>query len=151
MVLHRPGEKLQLEDVPDPEPGGGRILIVVEACCVCRADLHIDDGDLNQPKLPLVPGHEIVGRIVRIGKEVVGFKTGIRVGVLWPGYTCGNCLYCEIGRENLCDNARFTGYALNGGYAELCDHPFLVLWTIPGPSRSSDIQRPHTCMIGVFP
>ncbi len=120
MVLHRLGEKLQLENVPDPEPGGGQILIAVEACGVCRTDLHIVDGDLTQPKLPLIPGHEIVGRIVRIGNNVVGFKTGMRVGVPWLGYTCGTCMYCGIGRENLCDNARFTGYTLNGGYAELC-------------------------------
>ena len=120
MVLHRPGEKLQLENVPDPEPGGGQILIAVEACGVCRTDLHIVDGDLTQPKLPLIPDHEIVGRIVRIGSNVVGFKIGMRVGVPWLGYTCGNCLYCGIGRENLCDNARFTGYTLDGGYAELC-------------------------------
>lgn len=120
MVLHRLGEKLQLENVPDPEPTANQILIAIEACGVCRTDLHIVDGDLTQPKLPLIPGHEIVGRIVRIGNNVVGFKTGMRVGVPWLGYTCGNCLYCGIGRENLCDNARFTEYTLNGGYAELC-------------------------------
>jgi propanol-preferring alcohol dehydrogenase len=120
MVLHRLGEKLQLENVPDPEPTANQILIAIEACGVCRTDLHIVDGDLTHPKLPLIPGHEIVGRIVRIGSDVAGFSTGMRVGVPWLGYTCGNCLYCGIGRENLCDDARFTGYTLDGGYAELC-------------------------------
>jgi alcohol dehydrogenase, propanol-preferring len=120
MVLHRPGEKLQLENVPDPEPSANQILIAVEACGVCRTDLHVIDGDLTNPKLPLIPGHEIVGRIVRIGEAVAGFTTGMRVGVPWLGHTCGVCRYCGIGRENLCDYAQFTGYTLNGGYAELC-------------------------------
>ncbi len=120
MVLHRLGEKLQLENVPDPEPTANQILIAIEACGVCRTDLHIVDGDLTLPKFPLIPGHEIVGRIVRIGRDVAGFNTGMRVGVPWLGSTCGNCKYCGIGRENLCDNARFTGYTLDGGYAELC-------------------------------
>jgi alcohol dehydrogenase, propanol-preferring len=120
MVLHRLGEKLQLENVPDPEPSASQILIVVEACGVCRTDLHIVDGDLTRPKLPLIPGHEIVGRIVRVGNGVAGFKTGMRVGVPWLGSTGGICKYCGIGRENLCDNAHFTGYGLDGGYAELC-------------------------------
>ena len=97
-----------------------RFLIVVEACGVCRTDLHIVDGDLTLPKLPLIPGHEIVGRIVRVGNGVAGFKTGMRVGVPWLGSTGGICKYCGIGRENLCDNAHFTGYGLDGGYAELC-------------------------------
>lgn len=120
MVLHCAGEKLQLENVPDPEPGAGQILIAVEACGVCRTDLHIIDGELTKPKLPLVPGHEIVGRIVRVGDGVTGFTTGMRVGVPWLGSTCGICDFCRIDRENLCDNARFTGYTLDGGYAELC-------------------------------
>jgi propanol-preferring alcohol dehydrogenase len=120
MVLHSPGQKLQLEYVPDPEPTAGQILIAVEACGVCRTDLHIVDGELTQAKLPLVPGHEIVGRVIRIGNGVTGFTIGMRVGVPWLGSTCGICNFCRIGRENLCDNARFTGYTLDGGYAELC-------------------------------
>lgn len=120
MVLHSPGQKLQLEDVPDPEPTASQILIAVEACGVCRTDLHIVDGELNQPKLPLIPGHEIVGGVVRAGDGVTGFKAGMRVGVPWLGSTCGICSYCRMGRENLCDSALFTGYTLDGGYAELC-------------------------------
>jgi propanol-preferring alcohol dehydrogenase len=120
MVLHRLGEKLQFEKVPDPEPSANQILIAIEACGVCRTDLHIVDGELPQPKLPLVPGHEIVGRVVRVGDGVTGFTTGMRVGVPWLGSTCGVCDFCRIDRENLCDNARFTGYTLDGGYAELC-------------------------------
>lgn len=101
MVLHRLGQKLQLEDVPDPEPTASQILIAVEACGVCRTDLHIVDGELTQPKLPLIPGHEIVGRVVRAGNGVTGFTTGMRVGVPWLGSTCGICSYCRIDRENL--------------------------------------------------
>jgi propanol-preferring alcohol dehydrogenase len=97
-----------------------QILIAVEACGVCRTDLHIVDGELTQPKLPLVPGHEIVGRVVRVGDGVTGFTTGMRVGVPWLGSTCGICDFCRIDRENLCDKARFTGYTFDGGYAELC-------------------------------
>ena len=120
MVLHRLGEKLQLENVPDPEPGAGQILIAVEACGVCRTGLHIVDGELTQPKLPLIPGHEIVGRVVGVGSGVTGFTAGMRVGVPWLGWTCGICNFCRMDRENLCDSACFTGYTLDGGYAELC-------------------------------
>jgi len=120
MVLHRPGGKLRLEIVPDPEPAPNELLIRIEACGVCRTDLHIVDGDLKKPKLPLIPGHEIVGRIVRVGLGVTGFARGMRVGVPWLGSTCGQCDYCEGQRENLCDDARFTGYDRDGGYAEIC-------------------------------
>jgi len=120
MVLHRPREKLGLEIVPDPEPAPNELLIRIEACDVCRTDLHIVDGDLKKPKLPLIPGHEIVGRIVRVGLGVTGFAPGMRVGVPWLGSTCGQCDYCEDQRENLCDDARFTGYDLDGGYADFC-------------------------------
>lgn len=120
MVFHQPGERLSLEAVADPEPGPGQVLLRVEACGVCRTDLHILDGDLKHPKLPLIPGHEIVGRVVRRGAGVSGFKAGMRVGVPWLGSTCGSCSYCLYERENLCDFAAFTGYDLNGGYAEYC-------------------------------
>lgn len=120
MVLHRSGEPLRLELVPDPEPASGQVLIRIEACGVCRTDLHIVDGDLRHAKLPLIPGHEIVGRVVRTGFGVTGFEPGVRVGVPWLGSTCGACFYCAGGRENLCDHARFTGYDLDGGYAVLC-------------------------------
>ncbi|MBI3674863.1 MAG: zinc-dependent alcohol dehydrogenase family protein [Rhizobiales bacterium] len=120
MVLHRAGEQLRLEVRPDPQPAPGQILIRVEACGVCRTDLHIVDGELRHPKLPLIPGHEIVGRVAQIDAGVIGLRAGMRVGIPWLGTTCGVCGYCAEGRENLCDEARFTGYDLDGGYAELC-------------------------------
>ena len=118
MVLHRPGEALRLESRPVPRPGPGQILIRVEACGVCRTDLHLIDGELPEPRLPIVPGHEIVGRVVLTGDGVAGFQAGQRVGVPWLGWTCGTCRYCTSGRENLCDTARFTGYQIDGGYAD---------------------------------
>lgn len=120
MVLHGAGEELRYETLPDPEPAPGQVLIRVEACGVCRTDLHIFDGELRRPKLPLIPGHEIVGRVVRAGAGVTGLPPGMRVGVPWLGSTCGVCDYCAEGHENLCDFAAFTGYDINGGYAEFC-------------------------------
>jgi alcohol dehydrogenase, propanol-preferring len=102
-----------------PRPGSGQLLIAVRACAVCRTDLHVVDGELTDPKLPLVPGHEIVGTVVETGDRTQRFVTGDRVGVPWLGWTCGVCEYCRSGRENLCDRARFTGYHIDGGYAEL--------------------------------
>jgi propanol-preferring alcohol dehydrogenase len=118
MVLERAGEPLKLNELPVAEPGPGQILLTVLACGVCRTDLHIYDGELNQPKLPLILGHEIVGRVERVGPEVTNFSPGERVGVPWLGYTDGTCPYCRMGRENLCDHPLFTGYQINGGYAE---------------------------------
>jgi propanol-preferring alcohol dehydrogenase len=118
MVLHRPGERLRLADLPTPEPGSGQILLRVKACAVCRTDLHVVDGELPEPKLPIVPGHEIVGEVMRAGPGVDWFSAGERVGIPWLGYTCGRCRYCASGQENLCDQARFTGYQIDGGYAE---------------------------------
>jgi len=115
MVLERQREPLQLEELPDPEPGPGQILLEVAACGVCRTDLHIADGELTEPKLPLVMGHQIVARVLSSGER---FEPGQRVGVPWLGWTDGTCRYCRSGRENLCDNARFTGYDIDGGYAE---------------------------------
>jgi alcohol dehydrogenase, propanol-preferring len=115
MVLERQREPLQLEELPDPEPGPGQILLEVAACGVCRTDLHIADGELTEPKLPLVMGHQIVARVLSSGER---FEPGQRVGVPWLGWTDGTCRYCLSGRENLCDNARFTGYDIDGGYAE---------------------------------
>lgn len=131
MILHKSGEPLRYETVPDPEPGPGQILIQVEACGVCRTDLHIVDGELAHPKLPLIPGHEIVGRVVRCGAGVTGFAPGLRVGVPWLGSTCGSCGYCEEGRENLCDFAAFTGYDINGGYAEYCTADARYCFALP--------------------
>lgn len=118
MVLEKPGLPLRLEQVEVPRPQAGQVLIRVEACGVCRTDLHILDGELKEPKLPLILGHQIVGRVVETGPEVERFEVGDRVGVPWLGWTCGRCRYCLEGRENLCERAEFTGYTLDGGYAE---------------------------------
>jgi propanol-preferring alcohol dehydrogenase len=119
MVMERVGEPLRLLRVPDPVPGPGQVLISVRACGVCRTDLHILDGELAEPALPLVPGHQIAGVVAATGEGAERFSPGDRVGVPWLGWTDGGCRYCRAGRENLCDNARFTGYDLDGGYAEL--------------------------------
>jgi propanol-preferring alcohol dehydrogenase len=118
MVLERPGKPLQLAVVPVPEPGPGEVLLKVAACGVCRTDLHIVDGELPPHRLPLVPGHEIVGTVARLGPGVANWSVGERVGVPWLGSTCGRCEWCASGRENLCDAAQFTGYDRDGGYAE---------------------------------
>ena len=118
MVFEGPGGSLRLKDVPVPRPGPGEVLLKVGACGICRTDIHIFDGELTNPKLPLIPGHEIVGRVVELGAGVSRYRIGDRVGVPWLGYTCGTCRYCKSGRENLCENARFTGYTIDGGYAE---------------------------------
>jgi propanol-preferring alcohol dehydrogenase len=118
MVFSGPGAPLQLMEVPVPRPGAGQVLIRVRACGVCRTDLHIVDGELAHPKLPLIMGHEIVGQVVETGPGVEQFRVGDRVGVPWLGWTCGQCRYCLSGRENLCDRPRFTGYTLDGGYGE---------------------------------
>lgn len=117
MVLHGQREPLRLETVPEPKPGSGQVLIEVTVCGVCRTDLHVVDGELTEPKLPLIAGHQVVGRVVAVGEGVEGFGTGTRVGVPWLGWTDGTCVYCREGRENLCDQARFTGYTLDGGFA----------------------------------
>jgi propanol-preferring alcohol dehydrogenase len=117
MVLNATHTPLQLTDQPQPTPGPEQVLLRVHACGVCRTDLHVADGELPNPKLPLVPGHEIVGTVVGRGGHVDRFAEGARVGVPWLGYTCGVCRYCRAGRENLCVSARFTGYQIDGGYA----------------------------------
>jgi propanol-preferring alcohol dehydrogenase len=119
MVLERQREPLRPAELPDPRPGPGQVLVAVAACGVCRTDLHIVDGDLSEPKLPLVPGHQIVGTVAEAGEGAERFGVGDRVGVPWLGWTCGECRYCRSGRENLCDRARFTGYDADGGFAEL--------------------------------
>lgn len=118
MILEAAGKPLVLREVPVPRTGAGQVLVRVSACAVCRTDLHVLDGELAEPKLPLIPGHEIVGRIERIGEGVGHFSVGDRVGIPWLGWTCGECRYCRSGQENLCDQARFTGYTIDGGYAE---------------------------------
>ena len=118
MVLEKVGAPLTLRDVPKPRPGRGQLLVRVNACAVCRTDLHIVDGELPNPKLPLILGHQIVGRIEQVGDRVDGFSIGDCVGIPWLGWTDGECTYCRSNRENLCDNAKFTGYTIDGGYAE---------------------------------
>ncbi len=133
MLLEAPRQPLRLAELPGPEPGPGQVLVQVRACAVCRTDLHVVDGELPSPKLPLVPGHEIVGTVAAMGAGVDRFRPAERVGIPWLGWTCGQCQYCRNGQENLCDKARFTGYTLDGGYAEyaLADERFC--FRIPGP------------------
>jgi len=118
MILPVIRQSLQLTELSVPDPGPEQVLIQVRACGVCRTDLHVVDGELPEPKLPLIPGHEVVGQVAAKGQRVERFAIGERVGVPWLGSTCGTCRFCMAGRENLCDQARFTGYQLDGGYAE---------------------------------
>jgi propanol-preferring alcohol dehydrogenase len=118
MILEEAGRPLREADLPTPRPGPEQVLLRVRACDVCRTDLHVIDGELTEPKLPLVPGHEIIGTVAARGERAGRFAVGDRVGVPWLGWTCGSCPYCRSGRENLCDRARFTGYQIDGGYAE---------------------------------
>jgi alcohol dehydrogenase, propanol-preferring len=118
MLFEKLGQPLRQANLPVPKPGTGQLLIRVRACGVCRTDLHVVDGELTRPKLPLVPGHEIVGTVEKKGEGAERFEIGDRVGIPWLGWTCGECSYCLWGRENLCDEARFTGYTIDGGYAD---------------------------------
>ncbi len=120
MVLDKPGEKLTLKQVPLPSIGPYDVLIKVSACGICRTDLHVVDGELKHPRLPLIPGHQIVGVVVEKGLKVSLYNKGDRLGVPWLGGSCSQCQYCSQGKENLCDNAKYTGYQLNGGFAEYC-------------------------------
>jgi propanol-preferring alcohol dehydrogenase len=144
MVLERPRTPLVMRERSAPEPGSGEILIEVAACGVCRTDLHVVDGELPNPKLPIVPGHEIVGRVAALGAGVAGLAIGERVGVPWLGFTCGVCPYCRSGRENLCDRPLFTGYTRDGGYATraLAD----ARYCFPLPERRDDAEvAPFLC------
>jgi propanol-preferring alcohol dehydrogenase len=148
MVLSAPRQPLQPVNLPDPEPGPGQVLVRVHACAVCRTDLHVIDDELPNPKLPLVPGHEIVGVVVAKGKGVERFQAGDRVGIPWLGWTDGDCRFCRSNRENLCENARFTGYTLDGGYAEytVADHRFCF----PIPARYSDAEAAPLLCAGLI-
>ncbi len=138
MVLETPGKPLVEKEIAIPEPGPDQVLVRVHACGVCRTDLHVADGELPDPKLPLVPGHEIVGNVAAMGADVKSFRPGDRVGIPWLGYTCGRCRYCRNGQENLCDRPLFTGYTLDGGYAEytVADHRYC--FALPAPYNDTE-------------
>jgi propanol-preferring alcohol dehydrogenase len=148
MVLERAGEPLREVDWPTPVPQQNQLLIRVNACAVCRTDLHIVDGELGEPKLPLVLGHEIVGAVAKLGDGANRFKIGDRVGVPWLGWTCGECDYCKNGRENLCDQAKFTGYTIDGGYAQytVADQRFCF----PIPDSYSDAEAAPLLCAGLI-
>jgi len=148
MRLHSAGSPLSLDSVPKPVPGDNQVLIEVLACGVCRTDLHVVDGELPHTPHPITPGHEIVGRIVDCGPAVANLQPGDRVGVPWLGYTCGRCRYCLAGMENLCDSARFTGYTLDGGYAQ-----FTVAdarYCLPLPAGYSDLEAAPLLCAGLI-
>jgi propanol-preferring alcohol dehydrogenase len=139
MVLDKPRQPLQLRDVEEPTPAKGQLLVRVATCAVCRTDLHVIDGELPDPKLPLIPGHQIVGRVEEIGEEANSkFKVGDRVGIPWLGWTDGECAYCRSNRENLCDRARFTGYTIDGGYAEFTVADVRFCFHLP--DRYNDVE-----------
>ncbi len=144
MVLEKPGTLLELQEIADPAPRPGEVLVKVAACGVCRTDLHVVDGELTEPKLPIIPGHEIVGRIEAIGSGVTSFRIGERVGIPWLGHTCGRCPYCASGRENLCDAPRFTGYQIDGGYAEYAVAEAAYCFPLP-ESYSDTAAAPLLC------
>ena len=148
MVLRRPGERLTLTDMPIPTPGPGEVLMRVRACAVCRTDLHVLDGDLQHPKLPLIPGHEVIGTVEATGDGVPSSEIGQRVGVPWLGATCGECSYCRAGHENLCERAEFTGYTRDGGFAEyICaDHRY----SFPIPDSYSDTDAAPLMCAGLI-
>ena len=144
MLLERAGAPLVAAELPDPVPGAGQLLICVRACGVCRTDLHIADGELARPKLPLVLGHEVVGEVAALGPGARRFALGDRVGVPWLGWTCGACRYCANGRENLCERARFTGYDIDGGYAELAVADERYCFALAGDA-AAEAQAPWLC------
>lgn len=149
MVLEEPGNPLKLREIPVPTPTADQVLLQVHACGVCRTDLHILDGELKHPKLPLILGHQIVGTVVRLGQNVERFQVGEGVGVPWLGYTDGTCFYCQNDQENLCDNPRFTGYTIDGGFAEFTTADQRYCFSLP--DGYSDIEvAPLLCagMIG---
>ncbi|MFC3676574.1 zinc-dependent alcohol dehydrogenase family protein [Ferrovibrio xuzhouensis] len=148
MVLHAVGRPLVMTDLPEPRPEPQQVLVKVAACGVCRTDLHVVDGELTQPKLPLVPGHEIVGRVVALGRDVRDLAIGDRVGIPWLGWSCGACEYCRAGQENLCAEARFTGYQIDGGYADrvLADHRYC--FRLPG--GMSDVEAAPLLCAGLI-
>lgn len=148
MVLEQAGRPLRRMEVPGPEPGPGDVRIRVRACGVCRTDLHIVDGELTDPRLPLIPGHQVVGEIVECGREVEELVAGQRVGVPWLAWTCGRCDFCSSGLENLCDHARFTGYHVDGGFAQEMSAD--ARYVFPLPAAFSDLQAAPLLCAGLI-
>jgi len=144
MVLEKTGQALRLVQRPVPLPGDGQVQVKVSACGVCRTDLHVVDGDLSEARLPIIPGHEIVGTISALGKGVDNFQLGERVGIPWLGYSCGCCQYCASGAENLCDEPGFTGYQIDGGYAEFTVADARFCFALPGPQSDAE-SAPWLC------
>jgi propanol-preferring alcohol dehydrogenase len=144
MIFNEAGKPLQETEVPTPKPEPWQILIKVHACGVCRTDLHIVDGDLAQPKNNLIPGHEIVGIVVESGAQVTGFEAGQRIGVPWLGHTDGTCSFCQSGRENLCDHPQFTGYTVDGGYAEYAVADYRYCFPLPDGYSDAELA-PMLC------
>lgn len=148
MLLTAPGQPLELQDLPKPRAAAGQLLLKVTACGICRTDLHVVDGELTHPKLPLVPGHQIVGRVEALGPGVTGFAPGQRVGVPWLGGSCGSCWYCRHEKENLCDAARYTGYQINGGFAEYTVADAAYCFELP--ERYDDLQAAPLLCAGLI-
>jgi len=148
MVLQASRQRLAESELPRPAVGAHQLLLQVRACAVCRTDLHVVDGELTEPKLPLVPGHEIVGTVIEKGPAVSRFTVGDRVGVPWLGWTCGVCAYCASGRENLCDRARFTGYQIDGGFAEMTAAD--ERYCFPLPAAYSDAEAAPLLCAGLI-
>lgn len=148
MVLEKTGQPLQLKEMPDPIPDENQVLIKINVCGICRTDLHVVDGDLKKAKLPIIPGHQIVGCVTAIGKKVKSLSIGDRIGVPWLGGSCGECHFCTTDRENLCDNAKYTGYQINGGFAEYCvadEH-----YCFPIPENYPDLQAAPLLCAGLI-
>ncbi|MGE0715053.1 MAG: zinc-dependent alcohol dehydrogenase family protein [Alphaproteobacteria bacterium] len=148
MILDRPGTPLRMGDLPRPAARPHDVVLRVGACGVCRTDLHLVDGELPHPKLPVIPGHEIVGRVVEMGSAVTGWRVGDRVGVPWLGATCGHCRFCRTDRENLCDDAQFTGYLVDGGYAEYARAA--APWCVRLPDTGDDVATAPLLCAGLI-
>jgi propanol-preferring alcohol dehydrogenase len=148
MVMEAPKSRLQLKELIIPSPGPKQVLLRVTACGICRTDLHVLDGDLKHPTLPLIPGHQIIGEVMALGDGVTNVSVGERVGVPWLGGSCGHCWYCEHEKENLCDEARYTGYQINGGFAEyvIADTDYCF----PVPARFTDQQAAPLLCAGLI-
>ncbi|MEO6562485.1 MAG: zinc-dependent alcohol dehydrogenase family protein [Nitrosospira sp.] len=148
MVLDEAGQALNMRCLPCPQPGPDQLLVKIAACAVCRTDLHVVDGELPKPKLPIIPGHEIVGRVVSCGTNVPNFSIGERIGIPWLGWTCGQCRYCRSGHENLCESAKFTGYQIDGGYAEYTVADARYCFRIP--DNYSDVEAAPLLCAGLI-